>query len=466
MQLLTVDEPRGRRLIATTVLGSGMGFLDGTIANVALPHIGDDLHANFAELQWVINGYTLTLASLILVGGSLGDRFGRKRVYAWGITGFAVASALAALSPTVGILIAARAIQGVFAAMMTPGSLAMLQSSFDEDNRMRAIGAWTGTLGIATAAGPAVGGWLVGIDWRIAFWINLPIAGIVLFLLRTAPESRDPHASHRFDVPATILTPLALGSLTWSLTSWPSTGAAPSTVIPLVVAVVCAVAFLVVERRSTNPLVPLHLFSNRNFSVINVVTLFVYAALSGLLLFLSLFLQITAGWSALAAGASTVPLSVVMFFLASRFGALSSKIGVKRPMLAGQATVAVGLALLAVSPEHPNYVLDILPGVLVMGLGLSMMVAPLTGAVLAAAPERYAGLASGINNAVSRTAGLLAVAGLPLLVGLAGTEYRSAAAVGSAYRDSLLWCSGGAVLACLITAVGVASRPNAVGTAR
>lgn len=443
-----------------------MGFLDGTIANVALPHIGDDLHANFAELQWVINGYTLTLASLILVGGSLGDRFGRKRVYAWGIAGFAVASALAALSPTVGVLIAARSIQGVFAAMMTPGSLAMLQSSFDEDNRMRAIGAWTGTLGIATAAGPAVGGWLVGIDWRIAFWINLPIAGIVLYLLRTAPESRDPNASHTFDVPATILTPVALGSLTWSLTSWPSTGAAPSTVIPLVAAVVCAVAFLLVERRSTNPLVPLHLFSNRNFSVINVVTLFVYAALSGLLLFLSLFLQVTAGWTALAAGASTVPLSVVMFFLASRFGALSSKIGVKRPMLAGQATVAVGLALLAVSPEHPNYVLDILPGVLVMGLGLSMMVAPLTGAVLAAAPERYAGLASGINNAVSRTAGLLAVAGLPLLVGLAGTEYRSAAAVGSAYRDSLLWCSGGAVLACLITAVGVVSRTNAVGRAR
>ncbi|BBH15728.1 MFS transporter [Nocardioides baekrokdamisoli] len=452
-----MDEPRGRRLIATTVLGSGMGFLDGTIANVALPHIGSDLHASFAELQWVINGYTLTLASLILVGGSLGDRFGRKRVYGWGIAGFAVASALAALSPTVGVLIAARSIQGIFAAMMTPGSLAMLQSSFEEDDRMRAIGAWTGTLGIATAAGPALGGWLVGIDWRIAFWINLPIAAIVLLLLRAAPESRDPNASKTFDLPAMILTPLALGSLTWSLTAWPATGAKPSTVIPLVVAALSVVAFVVLERRTPDPLVPLHLFRNRNFSVINVVTLFVYAALSGLLLFLSLFLQVTAGWTALAAGASTVPLSVVMFFLASRFGALSSKIGVKRPMLAGQAAVAVGLALLALSPRHPSYVLDILPGVIVMGLGLSMMVAPLTGAVLAAAPERYAGLASGINNAVSRTAGLLAVAGLPLLVGLAGTQYRSATAVGSAYRESLWWCAAGVALAFVITAVGVAS---------
>ena len=436
-----------------------MGFLDGTIANVALPHIGHDLHANFAELQWVINGYTLTLASLILVGGSLGDRFGRKRVYGWGIAGFAIASALAALSPTVGILIAARAIQGVFAAMMTPGSLAMLQASFDESDRMRAIGAWTGTLGIATAAGPALGGWLVGIDWRIAFWINLPIAVVVLFLLRTAPESRDPNASATLDLPAMVLTPLALGSLTWSLTAWPSVGAKPSTVIPLVVAVLCVIAFLVVERRTHDPLVPLHLFRNRNFSVINLVTLFVYAALSGLLLFLSLFLQVTAGWSALAAGASTVPLSVVMFFLAPRFGALSSRIGAKRPMLGGQALIAVALALLAVSPTHPDYILDVLPGVLIMGLGLSMMVAPLTGAVLAAAPERYAGLASGINNAVSRTAGLLAVAGLPLLVGLAGTEYRSASAVGSAYRDSLWWCSAGALVALAVTAVGIA-RPD------
>lgn len=451
-----MDEPRGRRLIATTVLGSGMGFLDGTIANVALPHIGSDLHASFAELQWVINGYTLTLASLILVGGSLGDRLGRKRVYGWGIAGFAVASALAALSSTVGILIAARAIQGIFAAMMTPGSLAMLQSSFEEDSRMRAIGAWTGTLGIATAAGPALGGWLVGIDWRIAFWINLPIAAIVLLLLRTAPESRDPNASGRLDLPAMVLTPVALGSLTWSLTAWPSTGAKPSTVVPLVAAALCVVAFVAVERRTPHPLVPLHLFRSRNFSVINVVTLFAYAALSGLLLFLSLFLQVTAGWTALAAGASTVPLSVVMFFLASRFGALSSRIGVKRPMLGGQALIAVGLSLLALAPSHPNYLVHVLPGILVMGLGLSMMVAPLTGAVLAAAPERYAGLASGINNAVSRTAGLLAVAGLPLLVGLAGTQYRSASSVGSAYRESLWWCVGGVGFAFVITALGVA----------
>ncbi|GAC1387323.1 MAG: MFS transporter [Marmoricola sp.] len=455
MTLLRFDEPAGRRLVATTVLGSGMGFLDGTIANVALPHIGKDLHANLADLQWVINGYTLTLASLILLGGSLGDRLGRKRVYGWGIAAFAAASALAALSPTIGLLITARAVQGVAAALMTPGSLALLEASFRKQDRMRAIGAWTGTLGIATAAGPALGGWLVGINWRIAFWVNLPIAVIVLVLLRGAPESRDPDPEGRLDVPAALLAPLALGALTWSLTAWSSDGASPTTVVPLIVAIVAGIAFILRERSAVSPMLPLHLFANRDFSVVNLVTLFVYAALSGTLLFLSLYLQVSAGWTALAAGAATVPLSIVMFFLASRFGALASRIGPRRPMLAGEALLCLGLAVLALAPNHPQYLVDILPGILLMGFGLSMLVAPLTGTVLAAAPGRYAGLASGINNAVSRTAGLLAVAGLPLLVGLSGERYRSAGPVGSAYRASLWWCAAGVALGLVVTAAGL-----------
>lgn len=457
--LLRFDERSGRRLVATTVLGSGMGFLDGTIANVALPHIGRDLHANLAELQWVINGYTLALASLILLGGSLGDRLGRKRMYGWGIAGFAIASALAALSPTIGILIAARMVQGVAAALMTPGSLALLQASFREQDRMRAIGAWTGTLGIATAAGPALGGWLVGINWRIAFWINLPIAVVVLWLLRCAPESRDPEPEGKLDVPAALLAPVALGALTWSLTAWSADGASLATVLPLVVGVAAGVAFIAVERGADFPMLPLQLFSNRAFSVVNLATLFVYASLSGALLFLALFLQVSAGWTPLAAGAATVPMSLVMLVLASRFGALAARIGARGPMLGGEALLCVGLMLLALAPDRPSYIADVLPGVLLIGFGLSMLVAPLTGTVLAAAPERYAGLASGINNAVSRTAGLLAVAGLPLLVGLSGERYRSAAPVAEAFRASLWWCAAAVAAALIVTAVGL-NRPS------
>lgn len=458
MTLLRFNERSGRRLVATTVLGSGMGFLDGTIANVALPHIGHDLHANLAELQWVINGYTLALASLILLGGSLGDRLGRKRAYGWGIAGFAVASVLSALSPTIGVLIAARIVQGVAAALMTPGSLALLQSSFREQDRMRAIGAWTGTLGIATAAGPALGGWLVGIDWRIAFWINLPIAALVLWLLRCAPESRDPDPEGRLDVPAAVLAPLALGSITWSLTAWGSDGASVTTVLPLLVGVAAVTGFILVERRAASPMLPLHLFRSRAFSVVNVATLFVYASLSGVLLFLALFLQVSAGWTPLAAGAATIPMSLVMLVLAARFGGIAARIGARRPMLGGEALLCIGLMLLALAPDRPTYIADVLPGILVMGLGLSMLVAPLTGTVLAAAPQRYAGLASGINNAVSRTAGLLAVAGLPLLVGLSGDRYRDALPVAHAFRTSMWWCAGAVAVGLVVTAFGLADE--------
>lgn len=462
-RLLAMSEPAGRRLLATTVLGSGMGFLDGTIANVALPHIGADLHADLAGLQWVVNGYTLSLASLILVGGSLGDRLGRKRVYGWGIAGFAVASALVGLSPTIELLVIARILQGVAAALLTPGSLAMLQASFRPEDRMRAVGAWTGTLGIATAGGPVVGGWLVGIDWRIAFWINVPLAAIVLWLLRTAPESRDPGDVHRIDRWAVVLAPAALAGITWALTAWPGTGPSATTVAALAVGLLAGVAFVVVELREPHPMVPPRLFRSRDFSVINVVTLFVYAALSGSMLYLAIFLQVSAGWTALEAGAATVPVSVLMFFLASRFGAVATKVGARTPMVAGTAVLAAGFAWLALAPDDPAYITQILPGVVVMGLGLSMLVAPLTGTVLAAVPDGQSGLASGINNAVSRTAGLIAVALLPLLTGLSGTSYRNPAALGHSYRESMWWCVALVVAGGLITLVGL--RRRSAGTA-
>ncbi|NYJ75767.1 MFS transporter [Allobranchiibius huperziae] len=453
--LLRMGDPAGRRLLATTILGSGMAFLDGTIANVALPRIGRDLHADLAGLQWVVNGYTLTLAALILVGGSLGDRFGRKKVYGAGIAAFAVTSALAALSPTIQILVGARMLQGVAAALLTPGSLAMLQASFRKEDRMKAIGAWTGMLGIATAAGPLVGGWLVGIEWRLAFWINVPLAAVVLWLLRTAPESKDDEASTHFDIPGLVLAPVALAGITWTLTAWPNDGAELRTVLPLVVGVLAAVAFVVVERRTEHPMVQPSLFADRVFTVINLVTLAVYAALAGSFFFLAVYLQVSGGWTPLAAGAATVPVSLIMLVLASRFGGVATRFGARLPMMAGSALLAVGLGWLALAPDHPTYLTQLLPGILLMGFGLSMLVAPLTGTVLAAAPDHEAGLASGINNAVSRTAGLLAIAALPLVVGLSGDQYRVGHEVARAYRSSMWVCAALVAVGLLLTvAVG------------
>ncbi|WP_446664960.1 MFS transporter [Flexivirga sp. B27] len=454
-RLLAMNEPAGRRLLATAVLGSGLGFLDGTIVNVALPHIGDDLDAGLAGLQWVVNGYTLALASLILLGGSLGDRLGRKRVYGRGVAGFAVTSVLVALSPTIEILVIARILQGVAAALLTPGSLAMLQASFREEDRMRAVGAWTGTLGIATAGGPIVGGWLVGIDWRIAFWINVPLGALTLWLLRTAPESRDAQAPHRIDWWAVFLAPVALAGITWALTAWPDTGASTTTVLALAVGIVAGAGFVLVELRESHPMVPPWLFGSRDFSVINIVTVFVYAALTGSMLFLAIFLQVSAGWTPLEAGAATVPVSVVMFFLASRFGSVATKFGARMPMVAGAAVLMLGFGWLAVAPNDPSYIGQILPGVIIMGFGLSMLVAPLTGAVLAAVPDGQTGLASGINNAISRTAGLIAVAVLPLLTGLSGTAYRDPIAVGDAFRASMWWCVALVLVGGLLTLVGL-----------
>ena len=418
-----------------------MAFLDGTIANVALPSIGREFHAQLEGLQWVVNGYTLTLASLILVGGSLGDRFGRRRMYGFGVAAFAVTSVLAALSPSIGVLVAARMLQGVAAALLTPGSLAMLQSSFVKEDRMKAIGAWTGMLGIATAGGPLVGGWLVGIDWRIAFWINLPLGALVLWLLRSAPESMDVHASTRIDVPALLLAPVALAGLTWSLTAWPDRGASLATIGPLIAGVLAAVAFVVVERHSEHPMVAPGLFANRVFAVVNLVTLAVYAALGGTLFFLTVYLQISAGWSPLEAGASTAPISLIMLLLASRFGAIATRLGARSPMLGGTALLTLGLVWLAQVPDRPSYLTQLLPAIVVLGLGLSMVVAPLTGTVLAAAPDNEAGLASGVNNAVSRTAGLIAIAALPLIVGLSGSQYRVGHEVARAFRSSMWVCA-------------------------
>jgi len=424
------------------VMGSGVALLDSTVVNVALPTIGRDLSADLAGLQWVISAYALTLAALILLGGSLGDRFGRRRVFVWGVAGFGVASMLSALSPNIETLIGARAAQGVAAALLTPGSLAILQASFRPADRMRAIGVWTGSLSIAAASGPLVGGWLVDYSWRWVFWINVPLcAAIVLLATRFVPESRNPAARHSLDFWGVLLGALGLGGVTYALTALPDQGLGVITVATGVGAVVCLVAFVVTERRSSHPMLPTLLFASRVFNVINMVTFTVYAALSGTFLFLVLFLQVVAGWAPLPAGAAALPLSVVMLLLASRFGTLATRIGARPLLIGGPLTAALGLVLLSLSPAHPSYLVDVLPGVTLLGLGLSMTVAPLTGTVLAAAPDNLAGTASGVNNAVARTAGLIAVAALPLIVGLSGTQYADPASLAPAYRAAILICA-------------------------
>jgi EmrB/QacA subfamily drug resistance transporter len=428
----------GRAVVIAATLGSGLTLLDGTVVNIALPTIGRDLDASLAELQWVTNGYLLSLASLILLGGSLGDRFGRRRVFVVGTVWFAVASLLCGLAPTPVVLIAARILQGVGAALLTPGSLAMIQGAFAREDRARAIGAWAGFGSIAAGLGPFVGGALVQYaDWRWIFLVNLPIALVTVAVARRwVPETFDPQAPPHFDVPGAGLAAAALGGTTYALIEWggdlaPWAGGA---------AVAAGVGFVVVERRARYPMLPLGIFAERTFSAANAMTLLVYAALGAVLFFLVLQLQTVGGYGALAAGVATVPLTLCMLFLAARGGALATRIGPRLPMTLGPIVMAGGALLLLRVGGEVHYALDVLPGITVFGLGLALMVAPLTATVLAAAPDENAGLASGINNAVARAGTLLAVAALPVAVGLGGADYADPVAFDAAYRSALLAC--------------------------
>ena len=441
--------PQGRGIIAAATLGSGLTMLDGSVVNVALRTIGTDLDASLVQLQWVVNGYFLSLASLILLGGSLGDRFGRRRVFVIGTIWFAAASLLCGLAPTAEILIAARVLQGIGGALLTPGSLAMIQGAFATEDRSRAIGAWSGLGGIAAAAGPLVGGLLVDhASWRWIFLINLPLAAVTVWLAqRYVPETRDPGATGRFDVAGATLASVALAALTFALTDWhspiaPWAGAA---------AVASGVGFWLVERRAHPPMVPLGLFADRTFSAANAMTLVVYAALGAILFFLVLQLQTVAGYTALEAGLATLPVTAIMLALAARGGELGQRIGPRIPMSVGPTVMAAGTLWLMVVGPDVSWWRDVLPGLTVFGLGLALMVAPLTATVLAAAPDDNAGIASGINNAVARAGSLLAVAALPVAVGLAGDDYADPTVFDAAYDSAML------VSAALLLVGGVVS---------
>ena len=454
---LAFGEPRARWVLLATVLGSGLAFIDGTVVNVALPRIGESLDTGVSGLQWTINAYTLTLAALILLGGSLGDRFGRRRVFVIGVVWFAVASLFCGIAPNIETLVAARAVQGIGGALLTPGSLAILQSAFRPEDRMRAIGAWSGLGGIAGAAGPFVGGYLVeSVGWRWVFLINLPFAvAVVLVTVRHVPESSDPEASHSLDVVGAALGAVGLGALTYGLIAWQEHGlGSPVVLVTLLGGLAGLAGFVWREHAARAPMLPLGIFSSAAFSATNVVTFAVYGALGGLFFFLVLTLQVVSGFSPIAAGAALLPVTVLMLLLSSRMGALSARIGPRRPMTVGPLVAAAATLWLTRIDASATYLGDVLPPVSLFGLGLSVTVAPLTATVLAAAPDRHAGIASGVNNAVARVAGLLAVAALPLVVGLDGAAYADPVLLRPAYRTAMLVCAGllaaGGVLAALL----------------
>lgn len=441
---LAFGEPQAKWVLAATVLGSGMAFIDATVVNVALPRMGQSLDAGLGGLAWTVNAYTLTLASLILLGGSLGDRFGRRRVFVIGVVWFALASLLCGIAPDIWTLVAARALQGIGGALLTPGSLAILQASFRLEDRARAIGAWSGLGGIAGAGGPFLGGWLVQVaSWRWVFLINLPLAvAVVAIAARHVPESRDPEASRHLDLSGAVLGAVGLGALTYGLIAWQDSSlGSPVVLLCLVAGVGAFVAFGVRERTATEPMLPLGIFRSRLFSAANAVTFAVYAALGGVLFWLVLELQVVGGFGPLAAGVALLPVTLILLVLSARMGALAQRIGPRLPMTAGPLLCAAGVLALTRVGQDSSYAVDVLPGVAVYGLGLSLTVAPLTATVLAAAPDRHAGLASGVNNAVARVAGLLAVAVLPLAAGLGGQSYHVAARLQPAFETAMWLCA-------------------------
>jgi EmrB/QacA subfamily drug resistance transporter len=463
---LRLSEARGRWVLLAMVLGSSMAFLDSTVVNVALPAIGRSLSATLGGLQWTVSGYTLSLAGLILLGGSLGDRMGRRKVFLIGVVWFALASALCGLSPSIGILIGARVLQGVGGALLTPGSLAIIQASFAPEDRSRAVGAWSGLGGVAGAAGPLLGGYLVQAGgWRWVFFLNLPLAVAVLAVtIRHVPETRDTTATGKFDIAGSALAALALAGITYALIEAPAQAGRP---LPLIIiaalGVAAAVAFVLLERHRTRhpagvpAMLPLDVFASREFSAVNIVTFLVYAGLGGVFFLLVLQTQIVAGYSPVKAGTALLPITLLMLAFSARSGALAQRIGPRWPMTAGTLICAAGLLLMLRIGAHASYLTDVLPAVAVFAAGLTLTVAPLTATVLASADVRHAGVASGVNNAVARAAGLLAVAGLPALAGLGEASYHAPAQFSRGFDKAMIISAGLLVAGAVLSALTIRS---------
>jgi len=441
---LSYRSGRGRWVLAATVGGSAIASIDATVVGIALPAIGRDFHTGLAALQWVVTAYTLTLAGLLLAAGALGDRYGRRRVFEIGVIWFALASLLCCLAPSAPMLIGARALQGVGAALLTPGSLAILEAVFVPQDRGRAIGAWSGLSGVASAVGPFVGGWFVqAVSWRLIFAINLPIAvAVVAVARRHVPESRDPQAAGRVDLLGGALVTLGLVALTYGLIQGSPLGwGSPPVLAALGLGVVLLLGFTGWEHRVRTPILPLHLFASAQFSAANLVTFVVYGALGGALFLLPIALQQVSGYTPLQAGISLLPVTAIMLAFAARSGALAARVGPRLQMSLGPVLVGAGLALFTRIGASGDYLTQVLPAVTVLGFGLATTVGPLTATVLAAVAAQHAGVASAVNNAVARTAALIAVAVLPAAAGITGTAWLHPAQFAAGFHTAAVICA-------------------------
>jgi EmrB/QacA subfamily drug resistance transporter len=432
-------------------------MIDATVVGIALPTIGRSFHTPLGPLQWVVTGYTLTLGAFLLVGGSLGDRFGRRRLFSIGIAWFALASVLCGIAPDGQLLIAMRALQGVGGALLTPGSLAIIQASFTPEDRARAIGAWSGLGGLAVAAGPVLGGYLVSAaSWRWIFFINVPFALFVLAVsARHVPESRDPSSTRGVDLPGAALGVVSLVGITYFLIEGSARGwGSPEVLASAAIAVAASIGFVSIERSASSPMLPLDIFKNRQFSGTNAVTFVVYGALGGALFLVPIALQVVLRYSPLESGLSLVPITIIMLVFSARSGRLASRIGPRLQMSVGPLVVAGGLALLVRAVSGSNYLEYVLPAILVFGSGLAITVAPLTATAMESASSEHAGIASAVNNDVARLAGLVAVAILPWLAGITGMSYLHRHELHSEFQTAVLIASGlcavGGVLAAVV----------------
>ncbi len=448
----------GRLALAASTLGSGLSLLDGTVVNVALPTIGRDLHASLTGLEWTVNAYTLTLSAFLLLGGSLGDRLGRRLVFVVGVAWFAIASVLCGLAPSIGVLIAARALQGMGAALLVPVSLALIEATFAEDDRGAAIGAWSGLGGLAAAIGPLVGGTLIDVaSWRSVFLINLPFAAAAIWLaLRYVPETRGSSAGSAIDWWGAVLAPIALAGIVYGLSTGIERGFGSSTVLLASAGgAIALLAFVLAEARAASPLLPLGLFRSRTFSGANVLTFVVYGAFGGALFLVPIQLQQVLGYSPLESGAALVPVTVVMVLLSPRVGGLLGRTGARLPMTIGTLTIAGGLLWLSTVGRGSSYATGVLPPVLVFAFGLTALVAPLTATVLSSVGIDFVGAASAVNNDLARIGGLVAVAALPGLAGISGRDYEHPAVFSAGFTTALELAAGICVVGAVVAATTI-----------
>ena len=459
----------GRWVLAVAVLGEMMVLLEATVVNVALPAIGRDLGAGVAGLQWVLDGYVLTLAALVLAAGSLSDLYGRRRMFILGVAAFVAASALCAAAPTIQLLVAARFVQGVGGALLTPGSLAIIDAVFHPDDRTRAIGAWAGLTAVAAAVGPPVGGYLTdALSWRAVFLITLPLGVFVIAAaVAKVPESRDSTRAGGLDLPGAGLATLAIAGLCFALIQ-ASGGLTPAVITAAALSLTAVGAFAAVERRSSHPMLPLELFRSRQFASATVLALVTYAALGGVIFLFVAFLQISLGYTALQAGAATLPVTLLLLVLSSPSGAIAQRIGPRIPLTAGAVLTGAGLLLMTRIHPGDSYLAGVLPSLVVFGTGLAALITPITATVLASVDARHAGIASAVNNALSRLGQMIAVAALPLAAGLSGTDFNDPAKLAAGFPVAMTTAAGVSFAAALLAWTTIRddalSQPVADGT--